>query len=332
LPCFPAAAGPTPFAPKTIGQILDRTYRLTRSHFRLLVGIAAMPSALLLMVVAAMEAVLWIPMIRQWPKPPDPEAMLRYFTPAVFIPLIAIVTLVSTVIASIYLAAASYASVRADAGIRVTVREAYGLAWQRAGRYLWLMALLYLCACLPLLLMEGVLVAGSSMFARGQITASPAMFLLLPLGALLYIAAIVYAMLMGLRLSLAFPACVAEDLTASAAIKRSFQLTPGAKGRIFLVILVVYAALYAGMMVAYAAAGVLALIGVIAAALLHVHIAAPWSYIGLGFLGVCAFAGMILFISLTYAAMTTALAVIYNDQRLRKDGLPPATPQAGGAV
>ena len=46
---LPAAAGPSPypaFAPKTIGQILDRTYRLMRSHFWLLVGIAAIPSLL----------------------------------------------------------------------------------------------------------------------------------------------------------------------------------------------------------------------------------------------------------------------------------------------
>jgi hypothetical protein len=41
---------------------------------------------------------------------------------------------------------------------------------------------------------------------------------------------------------------------------------------------------------------------------------------------------MILFISLTYAGMTTALAVLYHDQRLRKDGPPPAPLQSGGAV
>jgi hypothetical protein len=62
------------------------------------------------------------------------------------------------------------------------------------------------------------------------------------------------------------------------------------------------------------------------------HPAAPWSYIGLGLLGLFAFAAMILFISLTYAAVTTALAVLYHDQRMRKDGPPPATLQAGEAV
>jgi hypothetical protein len=331
IPYIPAAVpsfmGPN--APKTVGQILDRTYRLTRSHFWLLVGIAAIPSLLILLVVAALEAIVWIPMIQQFPKPPDPQAMLHMFNPAIVVPGIIVVALLSVAIASIYLAAGCYASISADAGVKVTISDAYGIAWKRAGRFLWLMVLVYLCACLPLLLVEGVAIAGANMFAHGGITANPAIYLLIPLAILLYIAAIVYGMLMGLRLSLAFPACVAEGLTARAAIRRSFQLTPGAKGRIFLVILVVYAALYAGMMVAYAAAGLIALIGVIAAALLHVHIAAPWSYIGLGFLGICAFAAMILFIALTYAAMTTALAVLYHDQRVRKDGPPPAHLQAG---
>ena len=332
---LPAAAGPSaigPNAPKTIGQILDRTYRLTRSHFKLLVGIAAFPSGLLLLVIASMEAVLWIPMIGQWPKPPSPEVMLRSFTPAIFIPVMVIVALLSTAIFSIYLAAASYASTQADSGVKVTISEAYGLAWRHGRRHLWLIVLLYLYACLPILLFEGLFLVGSGMFARGYITASPAMFLLLPLGVLLYIGAIVYAMLMGLRLSLAFPACVEEGLTARAAIKRSFQLTPGAKGRIFLVMLVIYAALYAVMLVFYAVAGLLALIGILAAAVLHAHLSAPWSYIGLGLIGICAFVGMILFISLTYAGMTTALAVLYHDQRLRKDGPPPAPLQSGGAV
>jgi hypothetical protein len=332
---LPAAAGPSPypaFAPKTIGQILDRTYRLMRSHFWLLVGIAAIPSLLLMMVVAAMEAFVWIPMLKQWPKPPDPQAMLHLFNPAIMIPVMVVVTLLSVAIASIYLAAGCYASISADAGVRVTITQAYGIAWSQAGRFMWLMVLVYLCAGLPILLVEGVVLSGASMFASGHISASPALFLLVPLVVLLYIAAIVYGLLMGLRLSLAFPACMAENLNAFAAIKRSFQLTPGAKGRIFLVILVVYAALYAGILILEVLVALLAIVGVLVAVVLHVHIAAPWNYVGLGGLGVCVFAVIILFISLTYAAMTTALAVLYHDQRLRKDGRPPQPLQAGEAV
>jgi len=39
---------------------------------------------------------------------------------------------------------------------------------------------------------------------------------------------------------------------------------------------------------------------------------------------------MVLFISITYASLTTALAVLYHDQRLRNDSPLPAPQQALG--
>jgi len=323
---IPSSMGPN--APKTIGQILDRTYRLMRNHFMLLVGVAALPSALLLVMVAAFEAVLWIPMIRQFPKPPDPAIMLHSFNPIAIFLAIIVMLLLNLAIFSVYLAAASYAATRADLGVKIAIRAAYARAWQRPGRHLWLLVLCYLYAFFPLLLIEGAVVLVASLFAHGG-TATPALLVLIPLAVLLYIATFVYGVLMGLRLSLAFPACVEEDLTAYAAIKRSFQLTRGAKGRIFLVILVVYALLYAGIFIVEIAAMLLTVIGILVAAVLHVHLQAPWSYVGIGVLGVIAFVVMTLFFSLSYAGVLTTLGVVYNDQRLRKDGPPPAPPQAG---
>jgi hypothetical protein len=329
---YPPAAGAWPSGPKTIGQVLDRTYRLTRGYFKLLVGIAAIPSGIVLVLAFSLEAAIWIPMIRQWPRPPSPAAMLHYLSPAIVIPVFVGFALLSLIVFSIYLAAASYASIQADLGVKVTLGEAYELAWRRAGRHLWLLVLCYLCACLPLLAIEAAIVLGIGAFVHGGATAPSTIFLLLPLVFLLYLGATVYAVLMGLRLLLAFPACVAEGLTATAAIKRSFQLSRGAMGRIFLVVLVIYAALYAGIFVVEVAVGMVVAIGILAAEAANLHPAAPWSYIGLGLVGICAFAALILFISLTYAAVTTALAVIYRDQRLRKDGPAPAQPQVEGTA
>ncbi|MGD0858491.1 MAG: hypothetical protein ABR912_04145 [Terracidiphilus sp.] len=332
VPYLPTAAAPALPRPKTIGDVLERTYRLTRGHFKLLVGIAAIPSGIVLLLALSMEAAIWIPLIRQWPNSPSPGAMLHHPPPAIVIPVFVGFALLSLAIFSIYLAAASYASVQADSGVGVTLREAYELAWRRGGRYLWLLVLCYLYACLPLLAIEAAVLLGANAFAHSGSASTPALFFLLPLALLLYIGAIVYAILIGLRLSLAFPACVTEGLTASAAIKRSFQLTRGAKGRIFLVLLVIYAALYAGIFVAEIAVGVVVAVGVGVAAAAGLHPAAPWSYIGLGLLGFCAFGAMTLFISLNYAAVTAALAVLYHDQRLRKDGPGSATLQTGEAV
>jgi hypothetical protein len=332
VPYVQAAAGPSSYSPRTIGQVLDRTYRLTRGYFKLLVGIAAIPSGIVLLLVGLLEAVIWIPMIRQFPNPPLPEAMLQYLTPRIVIPVFIGFALLNLAIFSIYMAAASFASVQADSGVRVTLREAYGLAFHRGGRHVSLLLLMYLCACLPLLVIEAAVVLGAIAFAHGGAPPPSALFLLLPLVFLLYLGAAVYAVLLGLRLSLAFPACVAEGLTAVAAIKRSFQLSRGAMGRIFLVILVIYLVLYAGFLAIEFVAILVAVIAAIAAAVAHLHLAAPWSYIGLGLLGVGGLAAMILFVSLTYAATMAALAVLYHDQRLRKDGPPPATAQAGVAV
>jgi membrane-anchored glycerophosphoryl diester phosphodiesterase (GDPDase) len=46
---------------------------------------------------------------------------------------------------------------------------------------------------------------------------------------------------MGLRFTLAIPACVIEDLPARKAIRRSIELSKGARGRIFLLALLVVA-------------------------------------------------------------------------------------------
>jgi hypothetical protein len=320
---------PIPYAPKTFGQILDRIFRLMRTHFWLLTGLAVPPTAVLFLAIASIEAVVWVPMIRQWPKPPAPELIFRYFTPGIFIPAVIVITLLSLAIFSIYLAAASYASTRADSGVKTAFREAYGFAWRRGRRHLWLLVLCYLYAFLPLLVVEGVAaVTAFALVHGGGHTANPALFMLIPLAVLFYIAAIVYGIMMALRLSLAFPACVEENLTARAAINRSFQLSRGAKGRIFLVVLVIYAALYAAIMVAEVVVMFLAAIGFFAAMALHAHLSAPWSYIGVGLIGICVLAGIVLLTSLTYAALMTALAVLYHDQRLRKEGLLPAPPQA----
>lgn len=289
------------------------------SHFKTLVGIAAIPSLLMILATGLMEAAIWIPMIRRFPQPPTPEAMLHNFTPAIIIPVILVFSLLCLTIFSIYLGAASYASTNADSGTKVTLREAYGVAWRRGGRHLWLLALCYLYAFLPLLIVELSAFLGVSAFVHGSIKATPAMFLLIPLAVLFYLASIVYGILMGLRLSLAFPACVEENLPARAAIKRSFWLVHGAKGRIFLVILVIYAAVYAAMLVFEIIAFLLAGVCIFAMTVLHAHVGSPWSYIGLGVIGIGIFAGIVLFMSVIYAALVAAIAVLYHDQRLRKD-------------
>lgn len=141
----------------------------------------------------------------------------------------------------------------------------------------------------------------------------------------------IYGIIMSLRLSLAFPASLAEELTAWAAIRRSGQLTQGAKGRIFLVLLVIYALGYAAEMVGGMVLMAVFGIGALAAMVLHVQLASVAGIVGVVLFALCFLAFIFLWITLFWAAFSTALAVLYYDQRLRKDGLLPAQAVGGRA-
>ena len=117
---------------------------------------------------------------------------------------------------------------------------------------------------------------------------------------------------------------VVEDLSARAALKRSSGLTCGARGRIFLVLLVVYAAAYAVIMVGVAVFLFLGTLGAFAAISAHVAAGSPVFFILIGVAIAFYLIVMVIYASFAYAALNAALAVLYHDQRLRKDGVAPA--------
>jgi hypothetical protein len=142
-------------------------------------------------------------------------------------------------------------------------------------------------------------------------------------GMLFVVAAFVYGILMALRLSLAFPACVVEGISARTALKHSTILTRGAKGRIFVVLLLIYLARYALMLVLFAVLAALGLIFALLGMALSIPLVSPLGYTAIGILGLCALLGLLLYIALSWAGLATTLAVIYHDQRLRHDAPPP---------
>ena len=124
-----------------------------------------------------------------------------------------------------------------------------------------------------------------------------------------------------LRLSLAFPASIAEDLSPIEAIRRTSLLTRNAKGRIFVVMFIVYAACYALEIVSMFLAIALGSLSALAGSLMHIPLRSPIGYmaIGLTVLVYCAF--MLAWTSLSWASYTTAQSVLYRDQCLRIDGI-----------
>lgn len=323
-PPYPPTPVAPPFGmvfPMTFGQILDRIFRLIHSHWKPFVGIGFMPIGAIVVLEGLVFAGLALAGVFKQPPPqPNVAAILWIVLPAalLFIPAILLAY-------GVYYAAASYAALQADRGLKVTAGEALRHAWSKAGRYVWLMVLRSLIVAIPIFLLVIAVGLGGLLLglARPGNANPAALFFLIPLAILSYLGAIVYAVIMSLRLSLAFPACVQEGLTARRAITRSGALTQGAKGRIFLMLVVIYAIGYAAVMVFYAIGLFVFAIGALAGAG-HMHNMTPLGYFGIGLLIVCAVVLVLLWSLLLMAAYSVAFAVFYRDQRLRKDGPPPA--------
>jgi hypothetical protein len=122
--------------------------------------------------------------------------------------------------------------------------------------------------------------------------------LLIPVG--------VYTALMGLRYSLAIPACVVEEIKARAAIRRSIELAKGSWGRIFLLVLLI-GAIKTGLVM-------MTQIVVVIAAFKH-----PGQLPGPG---IQTLSQVIAFFTNTFLGPIYAMGVtlFYYDQRIRKEG------------
>jgi hypothetical protein len=343
----PIPAPSTTHGPLSFGQILDRTYKLGRDNWKLFFGIASVPSAAILLVFAALIGCV-IPIAGPAIAAAQASAGHVSVAPPAFPPFLIVGMMLVTypilfLVFALYMPAASYAATEADRGVKVTIGSAYGRALNRFWRYLWLMILPVFYVIVPLVVIGvaiavGALLMNHSSGGAGAMNAaaSPAaLFFLIPLILLLYVCLFVYCVWLMLRFAVAFPASAMEGLTAWASLQRSVKLTKGAKGRIFLVLLVVYAITYAVNLVLMMILFVVGAAGAGVAILAHVAVgsAAFFILIGLAVLGY-----LLVLVACTmfsYVAYTTTLAVIYNDQRLRKDGpllSMHATPQPGEAL
>jgi hypothetical protein len=309
---------------KSVGQLIGRTFRLLRTNLRLLIGITAAPPAVLLFALGSLFSVVMLPHLATMPKTPDPAWESR--TGASFISIALGAYFLFLVALAPALAAASKAAVLADFGAHIRFREACAGALEKFSRYVLLLALIGIITSGPFFVLQLVMFGIAVLLPHRFDTPTPSSIAILTLGIGSAFASFVYSILATLRLSLAFPACVTENLPATASIKRSSQLTRGATGKIFLVLLTVYAIAYVVYVVGLFATFSLFSLPILAASLLHVHLARAASVL----LFVCIVGAMLLVMifgmALSIGACTTALAVIYNDQRMRIDGIP-TTPE-----
>ncbi len=122
---------------------------------------------------------------------------------------------------------------------------------------------------------------------------------------LLVMAWIVFAILMGLRYSLAIPACVVEDIKARKAIRRSIELSKGSRGRIFLL----------GLLIVVVQTGLVLVAQLFfIVAVVKSHGALPvWARV---------LQQLVAFLTNSFIGpmYATGLTLFYYDQRIRKEG------------
>jgi hypothetical protein len=296
--------------PLTLSEILDLTAQLYRTNFVLFAGIFAVYAGvalvlnLLLIGVGELLKALHMTGSLAWVTLLATGIELLFL----FLLLGAAVAAISRAVAWVHL------------GKPATIRGAYASILPRLGRYLWLMTITAFVIWTPLALLYGGFFGTLAYYGKGinakagaaaqhaaavnpQMTAivlavSVAFLLLLvPVAA--------YTILMSLRYALALPACVVENVKARQALRRSIDLSKGARGRIFVL----------GLLV-----GVIKL-GLVMVTQIFIVVAAIKQHGQLG-PGLTALSQIIAFFTNSFLGpiYATGITLFYYDQRVRKEG------------
>jgi len=231
--------------PMNLGEILDSTVALYRTHFLLFTGISSIFAAAMLAVdLLYLRSIVLLGY-------PNLTAHWRWSTAAAAVAEALVVLL----LAGLSIVAINRAVAWVYLDQPATIRAAAKSVLPKVKRYLWLMTVVAFRAWAPLaaLYVAFFAIVLSTMphgflthpAAAPQLPQDPSAMIVAGLGMLvlvpLMLLATVYGVWMSLRYSLAIPSCVVEDLTVKQAIQRSIKLSEGSRGRIFVLGLLVYA-------------------------------------------------------------------------------------------
>ena len=223
-----------PLHPSSLSEILDRTAQIYRSRFLVFFGIAVLPTAILL--VFAGVAALLIFRIAPGSGPASVTSNVVAAITGFFVFLIALpLLLAATALAN---AAMSHAAARAYLGQAINIRGSYRAVWQRGWRFIGLFTFQAVVVWVaPFAAWFILLMFSAALGAVAQSTGLSGGGLFI-LSALLVVAGLItYGFWMAIRISLAFPAAVVEQIRAWDALRRSALLTQGTRGRILLLFL-----------------------------------------------------------------------------------------------
>jgi hypothetical protein len=230
-----------PLRPSSLGEILDRTVQLFRARFLLYLGISLIPTGVLVaLACAAGLVVAW------WSAAGarSVSSQTGYVLVGLFATAVALVALPLLLAATgLATAAMNHAVSHIHLGETTTIRDAYKSVWRLGWRYVWLYLLeAILVWVAPAVAWFALVLIYAGIGALGRRAGMGASFLAAPFDLFAFLVLVVVAacgIWMLLRLSLAFPTCVVEELRVWPSLKRSSVLTKGTMGRIFLLCLLV---------------------------------------------------------------------------------------------
>lgn len=290
--------------PMSTSQVLDRTFHIYRNHFVLLAGIGALLPAMLLVMQLAFIPLGFPP--RATAKT-APEALvillLGYFC------CYGVIYLVGTALAG---GATVVGVSKLHLGQGVTIGEAYKQVFSRFWRIVGVIVLLGLIVFGSLFVGEFIAiivvtfsVGSTAIFARGGGAMMGIGVIVAVIWAVaVFVGAILAALFFYSKLALAIPACILEQLPVGVAMRRSWYLTKGSVGRIMLVNLLTWVLSF-----------VLGLALTIPGQVLVATLPSKAQLLGLVLQHIGGFiAGVV-----AGPIATTAIALIYYDQRVRKE-------------
>jgi hypothetical protein len=284
--------------PMSTGELLDRTFALYRKNFKLFVGIAAVgPAAYLVFQLLTVSSV----------GLPAATGRAGAFAGASFgIGMLAgvMIMLAGTAIAH---AATVKAVAAVHLGLPITIGGAYkslkGKLWRILGVFLCMILLAVLAAMvagIAIALVIGIFTALGFVGRAQAGRASSIVTFIIGFSTIIIIA--VFIAVVWIRYALAIAACVVENLGVIKSLKRSSALSKGNRFRVFVVYVVLFIlALILNLALGGLAGGLSVLIPNLVARLIVVYVA---SFV----------AG-----SLTGPLVTIGIALVYYDERVRKE-------------
>jgi hypothetical protein len=304
--------------PLNLGEILDRTIQLYRERFLVYLGIAIIPTGVVVVFAGSIFLVLaWFGV---WQGNGSSAPLKNPAIGVVVVLLVGVLSLVALAgllgVQSLSTAAVNHAVAGALAGRRPTIRGSFAEAWRRSWMYIglyilqavivWIAPLaVWFVALIVLSFMVGAAGRGAPGQAAGAVVGLMTIFGLMAVGG--------YALWMLLCSSLAFPSCVVERIDAWKAFRRSFRLSNGTRGRIFVLYLLGYVL---GMVVSMV--GFVVLVIVMA---LNPKLNSPQNTQTMGMIMMLLFYGLSFAVqALTKPVYAIALMLFYYDQRIRNEG------------